>query len=205
MDMERTGRQLRLIAETTAIAAALGVEVRLRGGWAMDFFLGRPTRDHEDVDWFAWSEDAPALTAALLDAGYEPLPGPPPGQQLDFAKEGEESSFALLARGADGGPVVAGGPWAGEPWPRGVLEGPAGRIGDLGCAIVSPAAQIEIKRMTPVWIPGRPRRAKDARDIARLEAALRDGAPARLPGAAAGGDPGDHETRVMGENSVHRT
>lgn len=32
--------------------------------------------------------------------------------------------------------------------------------------------QVTIKRMTPVWIPGRPRRAKDAEDIARLEAAL---------------------------------
>ncbi|MEU9719637.1 aminoglycoside adenylyltransferase [Streptomyces sp. NPDC047976] len=186
---ERAGRQLRLIAETAGIAAALGVEVRLRGGWAMDFFLGRPTRDHEDVDWFAWSEDAPALTAALLDAGYEPLPGPPAGQQLDFVKEGEESSFALLARGTDGRPVVAGGPWAGEPWPRDMLDGPAGRIGDLECAIVSPSAQIEIKRMTPVWIPGRPRRAKDVRDIARLEEALRSRGPARPARAAAGGDP----------------
>ncbi|WP_405982567.1 nucleotidyltransferase domain-containing protein [Streptomyces sp. NBC_00158] len=193
MDTERTGRQLRLIAETTGIAAALGVEVRLRGGWAMDFHLGGPTRDHEDVDWFAWSEDAPALTRALLDSGYEPLPGPPAGQQLDFVKDGEESSFALLARGPGGRPVVAGGPWAGEPWPPGMLDCPAGRIGDLVCPIVSPSAQIEIKRMMPVWVPGRPRREKDARDIARLEEALRSGGP------------GDHEIRVMGENSVHRT
>ncbi|WP_408055191.1 nucleotidyltransferase domain-containing protein, partial [Streptomyces azureus] len=22
-------------------------------GWAMDFFIGEPTRDHEDIDWFA--------------------------------------------------------------------------------------------------------------------------------------------------------
>ncbi|MFJ3880075.1 nucleotidyltransferase domain-containing protein [Streptomyces sp. NPDC090077] len=173
MDMERTRRQLRLIAETREIAEVLGVEVRLRGGWAMDFFLGGPTRDHEDVDWFAWSEDAPALTGALLASGYEPLPGPPAGQQLDFAKEGEEISFALLARDSDGLPVVAGGPWAGERWPRGVVEGSEGRIGELRCPVVSPGAQIEIKRMMPVWVPGRPRRAKDAEDIGRLEEALR--------------------------------
>jgi hypothetical protein len=39
--------------------------------------------------------------------------------------------------------------------------------------VVSPQAQIEIKRMMPVWDPSRPRRAKDAEDIARLEAGLR--------------------------------
>ncbi|QTD97580.1 hypothetical protein [Streptomyces cyanogenus] len=39
--------------------------------------------------------------------------------------------------------------------------------------IVDPRVQIEIKRMMPVWDPSRPRRAKDAEDIARLEAALR--------------------------------
>lgn len=48
-----------------------------------------------------------------------------------------------------------------------------GRMGGLQCAIVSPQAQIEIKRMTPIWDPSRPRRTKDAEDIARLEAALR--------------------------------
>ncbi|MGW2250077.1 nucleotidyltransferase domain-containing protein [Kitasatospora sp. NPDC001660] len=172
MDRERSTRQLRLIAETVRIAEGVGVGVWLRGGWAMDFFLGEATRDHEDVDWFAWAKDAPALTAALLRSGHEPLPGPPAGQQLDFLKDGEESSFALLDRDAAGRVVVAGGPWAGEPWPQGMLDGPPGRIGEVRCRIVNARAQIEIKRMMPVWVPGRPRRPKDAEDIARLEAAL---------------------------------
>lgn len=38
--------------------------------------------------------------------------------------------------------------------------------------MVAAEAQIEIKRMMPVWDPRRPRRAKDAEDIARLRAAL---------------------------------
>ncbi|GAP52560.1 aminoglycoside adenylyltransferase, partial [Streptomyces azureus] len=53
VDRERSARQLRLIGETVEFAKALGVEVWLRGGWAMDFFIGEPTRDHEDIDWFA--------------------------------------------------------------------------------------------------------------------------------------------------------
>ncbi|MEU6092291.1 hypothetical protein ABZ865_37070 [Streptomyces sp. NPDC047085] len=80
--------------------------------------------------------------------------------------ERAERQLALLAEGA-------GGPWAGTPWPEGLLDAATGRIGGLAVPVVSPQAQIEIKRMMPVWDPSRPRRAKDAEDIARLEAGLR--------------------------------
>jgi hypothetical protein len=174
VDRERSALQLQLIGETVEIAKALGAEVWLRGGWAMDFFIGEVTRDHVDIDWFAWVKDASALTAGLLRSGYEPLSGPPVDQQLDFRKQGVESSFALLAKDRFGRVVVAGGPWAGEVWPEGMLDASAGRIGALRCRIISPRAQIEIKKMMPVWVPGRPRRMKDTEDISQLEAALRE-------------------------------
>ncbi|MFF4966209.1 hypothetical protein [Streptomyces sp. NPDC001037] len=88
--------------------------------------------------------------------------------------DNQESSFALLSKDRFGRVVVAGGPWAGEVWPEGMLGAPVGRIGALRCRITSPRAQIEIKQMMPVWVPGRPRRRKDTEDIARLEAALRE-------------------------------
>ncbi|MEV4754253.1 aminoglycoside adenylyltransferase [Micromonospora sp. NPDC049559] len=184
MDTERAERQLRLIAEVVRLAGELNVRVWLRGGWAMDFFLGEVTRDHVDVDWFAWAHDAAVLRAALLRHGYRPLDGPPPEQQLDLVKEGEELSFAWLAEDGPGRVVVGGGPWAGQPWPAGMLDGTTGRIGRQVCPVVSPAAQIEIKRMMPVWVPGRPRREKDAADIARLERALGPSrtASGRVPG-----------------------
>jgi hypothetical protein len=55
-----------------------------------------------------------------------------------------------------------------------MLDRLAGHIGAVACPIISPRAQIEIKRMMPAWVPGRPRRAKDARDIAVLRAASAD-------------------------------
>ncbi|MFF7470940.1 nucleotidyltransferase domain-containing protein [Streptomyces sp. NPDC008092] len=174
MDREGGARQLRLIGETVEIAKALGVEVWLRGGWAMDFFIGEVTRDHVDIDWFAWAEDAPALTGELLRSGHELLSGSPADQQRDFCKQGVESSFALLSKDRSGRVVVAGGPWAGAVWPEGMLDAPVGHIGALWCRIISPCAQIKIKQMMPVWVPGRPRRRKDTEDIATLEAALRE-------------------------------
>ncbi|MGW1296772.1 nucleotidyltransferase domain-containing protein [Streptomyces sp. NPDC002533] len=98
MDTERTTRQLRLITETVRIADALGVRLWLRGGWAMDFFLGGPTRDHTDLDWFVRQRDAEALTHALLGAGWERLPGPPADQQLDFAKQGRSRASPCSTR-----------------------------------------------------------------------------------------------------------
>jgi hypothetical protein len=80
-------------------------------------------------------------------------------------------SFGWLARGAHGQVTVAGGRFAGEPWPDGMLDWPPGRIGELQIPIINPHVQIEIKEM-PVWVPGRPRRPKDAEDIARLRQAL---------------------------------
>lgn len=155
------------------MADVLNVEVWLRGGWAMDFFLGEVTRDHEDVDWFAWARDAPTLTAALLKRGYQAMPGPPPDLQLDLVRNGEDVSFTWLATDGAGQVVLAGGPDAGAPWPEGMLAWEPGHVGDLRCPIISPLAQIEIKEMMPVWVPGFPHRAKDGQDIARLRAALR--------------------------------
>ncbi|MFJ2781433.1 nucleotidyltransferase domain-containing protein [Kitasatospora sp. NPDC087315] len=49
-DQGRADRQLAQIAETVGLARRLGVRVWLRGGWAMDFFLGELTRDHGGMD-----------------------------------------------------------------------------------------------------------------------------------------------------------
>jgi hypothetical protein len=95
------------------------------------------------------SETWDALASALRADGFQTIPGPPPDQQLDVAKDGEEMSFGWLARGRDGQVVLAGGPYAGEPWPEGMLDWPPGRIGSVQCPIISPYMQIEIKEMTP--------------------------------------------------------
>jgi Aminoglycoside-2''-adenylyltransferase len=178
MDAARAEHQLRLIAGVVAMSGQLGVQIWLRGGWAMDFFIGEVTRDHVDIDWEAWIDDASAITAALHADGWRTITGPPPDQQLDVAGDGEEMSFGWLARGQDGKVTVAGGPFAGEPWPDGMLDwSPAGRIGSVQCPIISPEVQIESKEMMPVWVPGRPRRPKDAEDIARLRQALKSRQP----------------------------
>ncbi|MFJ4526417.1 hypothetical protein ACIP4Y_36865 [Streptomyces sp. NPDC088810] len=76
-------------------------------------------------------------------------------------KDGLESSFTLVDTDAAGRVTVAGGSWAGMPWPDGLLGAEPGRIGALEAPIAGPRVQIEIKRMMPDWDASRPRRAED--------------------------------------------
>jgi len=156
IDTERALRQLGLIEDTIEMSQRLGVRTWLRGGWAMDFFLGWLTRDHINVDWHAWIADAPAITAALHADGYRTLSGPPPEQQLDVAKDGLDMSFTWLTRSAEGKVTVAGGQFGGEAWPDGMLDRPPGTIGPVQCPIISPRVQIECKDKWSTWVPGSP-------------------------------------------------
>ena len=68
--------------------------------------------------------------------------------------------------------VVAGGPFDGEPWPTGMLNGPVRTLRGVSYRVITPEAQIEIKLMMPIWDPGRPRRLKDREDVKRIRRAL---------------------------------
>ncbi|MGC4803591.1 nucleotidyltransferase domain-containing protein [Micromonospora sp. DT233] len=169
-DDEGVEAQLRGIGEVMGVARCGGVAVWLRGGWAMDFHLGEVTRPHLDVDWYCWRSDADWLADALLGRGWRVDHRVPVDNQLDLLRADVEMSFAYLERDATGRVVVGGGPWRGTPLPEGMLDGPPGRLGGLTVPVISVAAQIEFKEMYPVWMPHRPRRAKDAADVARLRA-----------------------------------
>jgi hypothetical protein len=161
--------QLRAIA---GIVRAADAELWLRGGWAMDFFLGGVTRPHRDIDFFCRDTDADHIVERLVSLGYRTLPGKDALQRDLLGPDDVDVQVALLGRDADGCPIVPAGPYAGARWPADLLDGPPGRIGEVSCRIVSPRAQIEIKEMMPVWVPGLPRREKDRTDVARLRAAL---------------------------------
>lgn len=163
--------QLKAISEVLATAARLGISLWLRGGWAMDFFLGKVTRPHRDIDWFVLVEDVELLRTAMLAEGFVDVTTAPAQQQLDLERRGIDHGFALV-RLEDGAPVVAGGPWGGQPWPAAMLGDDVGRIGDVEAPFIRPEAQIEIKMMMPVWNPALASRQKDVDDVAALSQAL---------------------------------
>ncbi|MFF2202552.1 hypothetical protein [Streptomyces sp. NPDC058145] len=88
----------------------------------MDFFLGEVTRDHGDVDWFAWARGAAALTGALTRPGHRPVPGPPPGLRLDFTKDGLVQQFPPAGQGRRGPDRRRGRPLGRDALARGAAR-----------------------------------------------------------------------------------
>jgi hypothetical protein len=166
-------RQLSLIEDFFAIADDAGIECWLRGGWAVDFFLGEVTRTHGDIDLFVWASDGAKIISLLQRAGYRKVEGPPSDEQFNFVKEGEELHVALLARTPTGDIASAGKRWSDTPWPAGMLNAPLGRIGNIQARVINPEVQLWMKEMLPTWLPDRPLREHDRGDIERLRAALR--------------------------------
>jgi hypothetical protein len=166
----REERQLGLIEEFASLAKGAGVDCWLRGGWALDFLLGRVTRPHEDIDLFIWASDASRLLAVLERYGYEEVGGPPAAQQRNLVKAGEELHVTLLERNA-AGVVTAGGRWADSPWPEGMLDGPVGQIGEVSCRVISAEAQVWAKEEVPKAL-AHEQRDKDPGDLELLRRAV---------------------------------
>jgi hypothetical protein len=117
--------------------------------------------------------DLPVIASALIATGWRDLAEHPEEQQRDLVRGRVELGFAPLARSENDTVVVGGGPWAGQPLPTGILaDAVTGHLAGVTCAVISPAAQIEMKQMMPIWVPGRPRRDKDIADIERLMLSL---------------------------------
>ena len=159
-------KQLRLLAEFVEVLRSVEAPCWLRGGWALDFALGRITRQHEDIDLFAWSKDGDRIDAALERRGFIRAPGPPPERQRNYMKDGEEFHVALIEEDEHGvlrSPGVS--EWA---WPEGMIGSTLGQLGDLTLAIVPPGVQIELKEIGLALNPNHRYRDKHERDIALL-------------------------------------
>lgn len=116
--------------------------------------------------------DGLRIAGALMERGFEDATTAPAGQQIDLIRGRIEHGIALVKFNDQGEPVVAGGPWAGEPWPAGMLNGPVGQVGGVVARVIAPSAQIEIKEMTPTWNPMLRRRQMDLDDIAAIRSKL---------------------------------
>ena len=153
-------------------AAVAGLEERqlscwLAGGWAVDFLIGRVTRDHRDIDIVIWAADASAATEALRDAGFEPQHARAP-ELIHFERNGVPVTLSFIEREADG-TLVTPGKWS-DGWPPDSLSAPPGRIGSLTIPIVSLASQIETKSNYAAHIHGAPLRSQDEVDLSLLYA-----------------------------------
>ncbi|TML17801.1 MAG: hypothetical protein E6G33_02020 [Actinobacteria bacterium] len=92
-------RQFRLLAEIARTLDEAGIAFWLRGGWALDFLVGRIRHDHADIDLVAWLADRDAIDGTLASCGFKRV-GEDAHVALDFEKEvrhARRSRFRVLA------------------------------------------------------------------------------------------------------------
>ncbi|WP_442602148.1 nucleotidyltransferase domain-containing protein [Paenibacillus sp. KN14-4R] len=106
--------QLQVLHEINEICKRLHARCWLRGGWAIDFMLGRITRPHEDLDLVTWARHREKLEKALMEAGYERIPVSK--RQTDFRKGDVDIQFCYLTRDHNGSLIPDGLPeWVWRP------------------------------------------------------------------------------------------
>lgn len=160
--------QLLVIEAVDELAVGFGTTAWLRGGWAVDFCLGRVTRPHTDVDIYTEPEGHRRIVDALVADGWDLDNWLPVDRQADLSRGAVELSLNPVYR-LNGLPVYGPGPWEGVPHPPDMLEHAGrARVGGVEASYISPMAQIELKLMTRVWRPEFPFREKDEIDVALL-------------------------------------
>ncbi|TFB15016.1 hypothetical protein E3U55_12225 [Filobacillus milosensis] len=109
---EQTDSQLKVLAEISEITDELEIEFWLRGGWAIDFLLGKITRPHDDIDLVTWIHNRERLEKALKKAGYEPIPVRKQfcNRQSDFHKGNVEITFSYITHSVNGSLIMNGLP-----------------------------------------------------------------------------------------------
>ena len=68
---ESAAKQLDVLRRIDLILTEIEAGFWLRGGWAVDFLLGRISRPHADLDLVLWQRDRARVHQALESAGFE--------------------------------------------------------------------------------------------------------------------------------------
>ena len=174
------------VARVAELMSAFRADWFLCGGWAVDAWLGRQTRDHHDIEIAAFQEDQPAIFERI--AGWQPIghddnvaddtKEPWDGRRLDMpahvhARPGDAFEFEVQFN------ERAGGDWIFNREPLITLPVSACTYASRwGLPAVSPEVMIFYKAHQPVWRDERrkPPRPHDELDFVALLPHLSDAA-----------------------------
>jgi Aminoglycoside-2''-adenylyltransferase len=141
---ERAAAQLRTIGWLHTLLSRHGVDYWLFGGWAVDFHVGRVTRDHEDIDIAIWRSDLDRVTELLQRHGWVHAPTTGEEGYTGYAREKVRLELAFLARDEDGTvytPLTDGR----GAWPPGSFGSEQGEVNGVPARVVGLTSLIEDK------------------------------------------------------------
>ena len=85
---------------------AAGLEHWFFGGWAVDLWVGRLTRAHDDIDVLVWRSDEQQVHQALVPAGWLHMPTAEDVVGTNYMREGYELQLTFVVPGEEGGVQV---------------------------------------------------------------------------------------------------
>jgi len=79
----------------------------LFGGWAVDFYVGRMTRPHGDIDLAVWSHDADEIEALITRHGWKQAPAPDDNGGTGYEQDSIRLELTYILEGASGEVLIA--------------------------------------------------------------------------------------------------
>jgi len=143
----QTETQLKILDEISKIFETKKIEFWLRGGWAIDFILGKVTRLHDDIDLITWIQYREQIEDELLTAGYVKIPVKEEfrNRQSDFCKGNVEITFGYIYRSDAGNLMLNGLPeWI---WRADSLLQNTYKLNDLSARVLNPTQLLEEKEV----------------------------------------------------------
>lgn len=101
-DSSRAPDQLAAVAELVHFLERHRIDYWLFGGWAVDFHLGRITREHGDIDLAIWGSDLQRTGEMLGDRGWEHSPEAGEDGYTCYERGAVRLEIAFLARDEGG-------------------------------------------------------------------------------------------------------
>ena len=99
-------RGLAMVASVSRALDAAELEYWCFGGWAVDLWVGRLTRPHDDIDVLVWRRDEARVDQALRAAGWTHTPSPEDRVGTNYSREGYEVQLTFVVPGPRGGVIV---------------------------------------------------------------------------------------------------
>lgn len=134
------------------------------GGWAVDLWVGRLTRPHDDIDVLVWRRDEPRVHEALGAAGWLHTPTPEDLVGTNYARDQYELQLTFVVPSDEGGVVI---PVPDQPIVLSVANLAFARrdLGDVAVRVLTLEMMLAIKGSPrPDEVGG----AKDRADLAAL-------------------------------------
>ena len=156
--------QLLILKEIQDIVSALDLKIWVRGGWAIDFHLGRITREHSDLDLVAWIKHRELLEKELVRAGYKKIPVSE--YQTDFLKKDVDASIVFVCL-SDNGEIFANSfpEWV---WTKGALPDRQHTLEGVTSRVLSPQQLLQEKEVYEQGT-GKKLRPKDRKSIEMIK------------------------------------